>query len=151
MTIFEAQQYDPSKARRRRNLIIFVSLAVVAIAVLLWTFRYWPEEHVVGKFFQALQDKQFETAYGIWLHDPNWKQHPEKYKDYTYDNFYLDWGPSGEWGHIQYFKVDGAAVPKMHGASHASGVVVVVTVNGRSEKCHVWVEKKDKTLTFSPY
>ncbi len=151
MTIFEAQQYDPAKSRRRRNLILMVVTVVIVLGVLFWNFRYWPEEHAVDKFFRALQDKQFEQAYAVWLHDPNWKQHPEKYKDYNYDNFVLDWGPGGEWGHIQYYKVDGAVEPPRHGASEASGVVVVVTVNGRSEKCHVWVEKKDKTLTFSPY
>jgi hypothetical protein len=27
----------------------------------------------------------------------------------------------------------------------------VVTVNDRADKARIWVEKKDKTLTFSPY
>jgi len=32
-----------------------------------------------------------------------------------------------------------------------SGVIVQVTVNRRADKARIWVEKKDKTLTFSPY
>lgn len=151
MTIFEAQQYDPAKTRRRRNIIVFSVLGVILIAALAWNFRYWSEERAVDKFFAALQAKDFEKAYGIWWNDPGWKQHPEKYKDYTFNNFQLDWGPGGYWGHIQNYEVEGAQVPKAHGASRASGVVVVVTVNGRSEKCNIWVEKDDKTLTFSPF
>jgi hypothetical protein len=34
----------------------------------------------------------------------------------------------------------------------SSGVVVVVTVNDRiADKAHIWVQKADKTLGFSPY
>ncbi len=152
MTLFEAKEYDPARARKRRNLILLL-IAVVLIGVtLFYHYRYWPEEHVVDKFFHALQNKQFEEAYAIWLHDPNWKQHPEKYKDYNYNNFYLDWGPGGDWGHIQSYRIEGAVTPPRHGATRITGVVVVVTVNQRiADKCHVWVEKKEKTLHFSPF
>ena len=30
-------------------------------------------------------------------------------------------------------------------------VVVSVIVNGRAEPAHIWVDKSDKTLSFSPY
>ena len=33
----------------------------------------------------------------------------------------------------------------------SSGVIVEVVVNGRSEHARIWVEKSDKTLSFSPY
>ena len=61
MTIFESQQYDPTKARRRRNVIISSVLAVILIVLLLWNFRYWPEEHSVDKFFRALQMRRAGT------------------------------------------------------------------------------------------
>ena len=32
-----------------------------------------------------------------------------------------------------------------------SGVIVVVTINERKEPARLWVEKRDKSLTFSPY
>jgi hypothetical protein len=146
-TLFEAPQYDPARERRRKRVIGIIIFAVVVLAVGAWKFRYWPEEHVVSQFFAALQQKDFEKAYGIWMHDPDWKQHPEKYKNYPFGEFYLDWGPGGQWGVINSYHVDGAVAPPKGG----SGVIVVVTVNGRSEKARIWVEKKDKTLTFSPY
>jgi len=30
-------------------------------------------------------------------------------------------------------------------------VVVSIIVNGRAEPAHIWVDKSDKTLSFSPY
>jgi hypothetical protein len=65
---------------------------------LAWAYHNWPEEHVVDRFFDALQQKDYEDAYGIWMHDPAWKQHAQKYAKYSYGDFYNDWGPGGEWG-----------------------------------------------------
>lgn len=146
-TILTAPQYDPKRERRKKQIIAGVILAVIAVGVLLYVFRNWPEEHVVKKFFTALQAKDYEKAYGIWMADPEWKQHPQKYPNYPFNEFYQDWGPGGEWGVVRNFSIDGAANPK-----GGSGVVVVVTVNERlADKARIWVEKKDKTLTFSPY
>lgn len=146
-TLFEAKPYDAAKARRRRLLISGIITAILVIVFFAWWFRYWPEEHRVDLFFDALQAHNYEQAYSIWMNDPNWKQHPDKYSRYTYGQFYLDWGPGGEWGLIKSHHVDGSAVPR----GGSSGVVVVVTVNDRAEKARVWVEKGDKTLHFSPY
>lgn len=146
-TILTAPPYDPKRDRRKKQIIAGVILAVIAAGVLLYVFRNWPEERVVNKFFTALQAKDYEKAYAIWMADPNWKQHPQKYPNYPFNEFYQDWGPGGEWGLIRSFHIDGSANPK-----HGSGVVVVVTVNDRvADKARIWVEKKDKTLTFSPY
>ncbi|HZU22259.1 MAG TPA: hypothetical protein VE998_05460 [Terriglobales bacterium] len=147
-TLFEAPQYDPEKARKRKIVLVTIASVVVLAAVVLYVLRNWPEERVVEHFFTALQNKNFEQAYGIWIADPQWKQHPQQHPQYSFDDFYKDWGPSGEWGVIRNFHVDGTAVPKGGG----SGVVVVVTVNdivGR--KANIWVERKDKSLTFSPF
>lgn len=146
-TLFDAKPYDPARERRRKILIVSLVSAVIVIASLLWWFRYWPEEHKVDQFFTALERKDFEKAYGIWMADADWKQHPQKYQKYPFGEFYLDWGPGGEWGIIKSHKVDGSATPK----GGSTGIVVVVTVNDRVEKAHVWVEKKDNTFSFSPY
>lgn len=146
-TLFEAKPYDAAKARRRRIIISGIISAVLIIVFFAWWFRYWPEEHHVDQFFDALQAHNYEQAYAIWMNDPNWKQHPDKYRRYAFGEFYLDWGPGGEWGLIKTHHVDGAASPK----GPSTGVVVVVTVNERAEKARIWVEKSDKTLHFSPY
>lgn len=156
MTLFQTKPYDPVAARRKRNWIIAIVVIVAVCAILGWNFRHYPEEHAVDKFFAALQQKNYEQAYSIWNNDPDWKQHTEKYSQYPFNNFMQDWGPGGEWGIIKSYHVDGSAVPKGGNGTKfdvgSSGIVVVVTVNERvADKAHIWVEKSDKTLGFSPY
>lgn len=145
-SLFDAKPYDAALARRKRNRIITAICIVVLLAILAWWFRFWSYEHKTSQFFSALQEQNYEKAYGLWMSDPNWKQHPEKYKKYPFGEFYLDWGPSGDWGLVKTFKVDAAINPD----SRSSGVVVVVTVNGRAEQACVWVEKNDKTMSYPP-
>jgi len=145
MTLFEAKPYDPAKERRRRIIIISTIVVVILLAILGWRYRHWPYERRVDLFFDALQVKDFEKAYGIWMHDDQWKQHPDRYKRYDFHEFYVDWGPGGEWGIINSHRVIGSVAPP-----NGSGIVVAVEVNGRTDKANIWVEKSDKTLAFSP-
>ena len=143
-TIFTAPEYDAARERKRKILVVGIICVVMVAACLGWWFRYWPQERVVNRFFDALQAKDYKAAYGIWQHDPQWEQHPQKYSQYPYNDFYRDWGPGGDWGLIKEHKVDCAAHPQ-----NGNGVVVVVTVNGRVDKAKVWVLKEDKTLSFA--
>jgi hypothetical protein len=146
MTLLDAQEYDPEKARKRRMRIISVITILVIVLALGWWFRYWPEERIVDHFFDALQKQDHKTAYGIWMHDPQWQQHPGEHPKYPFNDFYRDWGPGGEWGLIKTYKVYGASTCPGGG----SGVVVDVIVNDRSEHAQVWVEKSDHTLSYPP-
>ena len=155
MTLFEAKPYDAARARKRRMQILGIVVAVLIVGFIAWHFRHWSEEHQVDKFFTALEQQNFEKAYGVWMNDPDWKQHPQRYARYPFGEFMKDWGPGGEWGIIKSHTIDGTAVPQGGNAGafvSPSGVVVVVTVNQRvGQKAHIWVEKSDKTLSFSPY
>ena len=146
-SLFDAPPYDSRRARRKKQIIALVVVLVLVAAALAYIYRNWAEERVVDKFFAALQRQDYETAYGIWMNDPAWKQHPQKYAQYPFGEFHRDWGPGGEWGVVRSYKIDGSVNPRGGG----SGVIVQVTVNNRAEKARLWVEKKDKTLTFSPY
>lgn len=147
MTLLDAKEYDPNKERKRRNRIISVVVVALLVAALAWWFRYWPEERVADHFFADLQKQDYASAYGVWMHDPNWKQHPERYPKYPFNDFYRDWGPGGEWGLIKTCKVYAVGSPPGGG----SGVIIDMTVNDRTERARVWVEKSDKTMSFSPY
>lgn len=146
MTLLDAKQYNPERDRRRNQRISTTVVVIIIVAALGWWFRYWPEEHVVGKFFADLQKRDYKSAYGIWMHDPGWDQHPQEHPKYPFADFYRDWGPGGEWGLIKTEKVYGASTCPGGG----SGVVVDVVVNDRAEHAQVWVEKSDKTLSFPP-
>jgi len=146
MTLLDAQQYDPEKGRKRTRRIIFAITIALIVFALGWWFRYWPQERVVGQFFDALQRQDYNTAYGIWMHDPQWQQHPQDHPKYPFNEFYRDWGPGGQWGLIKTQKVYGASACPGGG----SGIVVDVIVNDRTEHAQVWVEKSDKTLSYPP-
>lgn len=146
MTLLDAKEYDPEKDRKRKKRIISAVVAVVVLLCVGWWFRYWPEERVAGHFFDALQKQDYDTAYGIWMQDPTWKQHPQEHPKYLFNDFYRDWGPGGEWGLIKTEKVYGSSSCPGGG----SGIVVDVVVNDRAQHAQVWVEKRDKTLSFPP-
>ncbi len=150
MTLLDAKQYDPEKARKKRNQIISAILSVLVLASLLWWFRYWPQERIVGHFFEALQKQDYKSAYGIWMHDPEWQKRSEKYTKYPFNDFYRDWGPGGEWGLVKSYRVYGASKCPSLGGNSSSGVVVDVVVNDRTEHAQVWYEKSDRTLGYPP-
>jgi hypothetical protein len=148
MTLLDAQPYDPTKSRRRKTTIAVAIVAVIVLAALAWMYRNWPEEHAVDKFFAALQHQDYETAYGIYFNDPAWRQHQQKYTQYTYADFYRDWGPGGKWGLVKSHRIYGSANTKSFGGG---GVVVEVVVNERSEHERMFLQRSDKTLTVWPY
>ena len=148
MTLLDAPTYDPAKARRRKIKIATAIVVVIVLAALAWMYRNWPEEQAVDKFFTAIQNKDYESAYGIYFNDPGWRGHQQKYPQYTYADFYRDWGPGGEWGLVKSHRIYGSANTKGFGGG---GVVVEVVVNERSERARMFVQKSDKTLTVYPY
>jgi hypothetical protein len=147
MTLLDAKEYDPEKERRKKVRIISAITFLLLAGFFLWWFRYWPEQRVAEHFFDALQKQDYESGYGIWMHDPQWRQHPDRYKKYPFNEFYTDWGPGGQWGLVKSYKMYAAGTPPGGG----SGVIVDIIVNDRAEHARVWVEKSDKTMSFSPY
>lgn len=139
----DARQYDPARDRRRRNWIIGSVVALLILAWVVYHYRDYSERHAVDKFFAAVLKQDYDSAYAIWFNDTNWKQHPTKYAQYPFNEFYRDWGPGGEWGLVKNYSVDCSV-------STGSGVIVEITVNSRSERAYVWVEKAGKVFSFSP-
>lgn len=146
MTLLDAKEFDAEKESRKRKRLLLIIAVLVIVGGLIWWFRYWPEEHIVGRFFNALQKQDYNSAYAIWQHDPDWQRHPGQYPKYPFNEFYRDWGPGGQWGMIKTAKVNGAH--PCPGPS--SGILVDVIVNDRVEHAQVWVEKSDHTLSYPP-
>jgi len=150
MALMDAPEYDPRPAQKRRKMIATVVVIVLAVSAYLYFTRYNSEKKVINNFFHAIEQKDYDAAYGIYYADPNWKQHPEKYSAYTINQFKLDWGPSSEYGAITSHRVDCAIEPPKKGFVSPSGVIVVVVINNMHETKSLWVEKKAKTVTDSP-
>ena len=145
MTLMDAERYDPSSDRRRRSRMVIGIIVILLTAWVAYHYRDYPERNAVNKFFAALQKQDYEAAYAVWFRDPDWKQHPNRYSKYAFNDFYRDWGPGGEWGLVKSYSVDCSLNPP-----GGSGVIVQVTVNSRMEHAYVWVEKSNRTLSFSP-
>ncbi|HWF67924.1 MAG TPA: hypothetical protein VN670_11495 [Acidobacteriaceae bacterium] len=143
MTLLDAPQYNAGQARIRRNILIGILVAIPFIAFFTWYLWNWPEEHRVNTFFHAIEAKDYPQAFGIWNNDPQWQQHTDQYKNYSYQAFLSDWGPNGENGIISKAKI---VVTKQYG----TGVVIGVRINGNPKTLFLWVERKSKTLGFSP-
>lgn len=147
MSLLDAQPVDEVREKlriRRRRIAIGVTVLVLLLAGLTWwKVRFWPEEHTVNKFFAAVEAGSFEQAYAIWMADPDWKQHPQKYERYTFNDFYRDWGPAGEFGAIHSHKIQ-------HSSNGGSGAIVEIQINGRPVTTSLWVEKSDKSLSYPP-
>jgi hypothetical protein len=149
MTLLDAKEFDPRPGQwLRRSIAGLLALIVVTWAIWFF-FRYWPEEHAIDNFFQAIEQKNMEKAYAIYQADPDWKKHPEKYPNYPFTQFTNDWGASGEFGVITSHHVDCSIEPPSVDYTRASGVVVVVTINHTTRPKSMWVEKAAKTITES--
>jgi hypothetical protein len=149
MALMDAKEYDPRPAQKRRRLIATVVVFVIVVTAYLYFTRYDSETKVINNFFHAIEQKDFDTAYGIYQGDSDWKQHPDRYT-YTVNQFKLDWGPSGDYGAITSHQVNCALEPPKKDFASPSGVIVVVTINNRADPRSMWVEKKTKTVTDSP-
>jgi len=153
MTLLNAPEYDKRKENTKRNLLIGAGVLVLLTAVIGvggfllghgWFFSTVPAEHRVDQFLTALEAKDYEKAYAMWLNDPDWKQHPQKY-DYTLKRFTEDWTTESDWGPIKSHHVD---ISKRTG----TGVIVAARVNDSPKKLFMWYEKSNGTLTYpAPY
>jgi hypothetical protein len=147
MSLLDAQPVDEvrekQRLKRRRIVIATVTFVVLLLGFLWWELRFWPEERSVNRFFAAVESQNFEQAYAIWMADPNWKQHPQKYERYTYNEFVRDWGPGGEFGAIHSHKIE-------HSSNGGSGAIIEIQINGRPVTTNLWVEKSDKSFSYPP-
>jgi hypothetical protein len=144
MTLLDAPSYNAARARKRRRIIIASLLGVLIVAVLVWTLWNWPAEHRVNRFFTALEQQQFEKAYGIWNNDSDWQQHPDKYKtSYPYNKFLDDWSLNGEYGKISSYKILYAT------SSLGNSTLMAISVNGRKSLLTLGVSHG--TIGFTPF
>jgi hypothetical protein len=153
MTLLNAPEFNAQKETRKRNVQIGSLVAVVAIALLSvagfltghgWLFMNVPVEHKVSVFLSALQAQDYKKAYGLFYNDPDWQQHPDKYKDYPLQRFTEDFSTASDWkGPVTSYHV---------GCSKRgdTGTAVEATING-STNLTLEYQRSDGTLSFFPF
>jgi hypothetical protein len=152
MTLLNAPEFDVRKETRQRNVLIGAGVLVVAVALIGvggflfghgWFFTNLPAEHKVHVFLSTLQSGDYAKAYGIFYNDPDWQQHPDKYKDYPLQRFTEDFSTESDWkGPVTSFHV---------GCSKRGngGTAVAAIINGGTNLTLEY-QRSDGTLAFYP-
>jgi hypothetical protein len=143
MTLLDAPIYNARRGRLIRNSLIATAIAIVVLAILTWLLWDWPEQHRVNHFLATVESGDLNTAYAEWNHDPDWRQHPDRYKGYTFADFSKDWGIGSDYGQIKSHTI---AITKTVG----NGVVMGVNINGGKTPLFLRVDHKTKQIGFSP-
>jgi len=159
MTLLDAPVFDEVRERRRRQIffgsvgllfVLFVGWWLVAGRPVDWPWNW--NNHLFGRttanrFLVAVEKNDLPAAYGIWIHDKNWLQHPTQTGSYPFTRFQQDWSPTSpdnEFGVIQTHKI---VVARMYG----NVLLMAVLINGRkSGALNLDYDPKTHTLNFSP-
>jgi hypothetical protein len=159
MTLLDAPVFDERRDRRRRVALFSAGGLLVVLLTGWWLFAGmpvdWPwnwNNHLLGRsavnnFLSAVEQNDLPKAYGIWIHDKDWQQHPNQTGAYPYSRFQGDWSrtsPDNEYGVIQSHKI---AAARMYG----NVLLVAVLINGRkSGALNLDYDPKTHTINFSP-
>ncbi len=125
------------------------ALVLVAIVLLWFTFRYYPEKKAAERFFDALVAEDTAKAYQIWKPGPS----------YGMNDFLADWGPQGYYGPVKSYKILRTSSP-----IGANAVAVRVEISPfspmpdpseadksrKTKVVSVWVLFSDKSFSFPP-
>jgi len=147
MTLLDPPAEKPEKSRAMAFTI--AALVLVAIVVLWFTFRYYPEKKAAEHFFDALVGGDSARAYQLWKPSPS----------YAIKDFLADWGPEGYYGPVKSYKVLRASSP-----IGANAVAVRVAISPfspmpdaseieksrKTKVVSVWVLISDKSFSFPP-
>lgn len=159
MTLLDAPAFDAARDRRNTMLIgvgagllvvLFIGSWFVAGRPVDWPWRWWTHfraRATANHFLDAVEQNNLQKAYGIWIHDPNWQQHPNNYAAYPFDKFSQDWSPTSSGNDY------GAITSHRIVAARMSGNVLLmgIRVNGRkSDALFIDYDPKMHTLGFSP-
>jgi hypothetical protein len=147
MSLLDPPAAKPEKSRALAFTI--AALTLVAVVVLWFTFRYYPEKKAAERFFSSVVAGDMAQAYQLWKPGPS----------YAMNDFLADWGDQGYYGPVKSYEIDHLRSPR-----GSSSVAVTVKVSPYSpmpdpsdaEKSRktrvveVWILPKDKSFSFPP-
>lgn len=126
---------DEHRIRIIKRTVLAVVVVLVLFVTAYFVFENLREKQAVRHFLAQVNSGQYEAAYRTWGCTP---EHP--CAGYSYDKFLEDWGPKQNHNNWRISGVDGCK----------TGVVVTVTAPG-AEAEPLWVQRSDKSLSFSPW
>ncbi len=101
MTLLDAPAFNEARARRNR-IVLWSSVCSLVLLFILWWLAAgrpvdWPwrwNNHLFGRaaarrFMNDLKKNDLQAAYGVWINDKDWQQHPGRHRLYPFS------GPPG--------------------------------------------------------
>jgi hypothetical protein len=159
MTLLDAPKFDAVR-EKRRQVFLYSTVGFLFVLLVAWWLVAgrpvdWPwnwnnylfGRSMVNNFLTDVEKNDLSAAYGVWINDKNWQQHPEKTGTYPFSRFQEDWSstsPDNEYGAIQSHKVALAG-------RYGNGVLIAVLINGRKSKAlNLEYDPRSKSLNFAP-
>jgi hypothetical protein len=159
MTLLDAPKYDSAREQRRQVFLYSTAGFLFVLLIVWWLVAGrpvdWPwnwnnylfGRSTVNHFLTDVEKNDLSAAYGIWIHDKNWQQHPEQHSVYPFARFQEDWSstsPDNEYGAIQSHKI-------VLAGRYGNGLLVAVLINGRKSKAlNLDYDPQTKGLDFAP-
>ncbi len=159
MTLLDAPKFDAAGDRRKTMIsrisaaglvVLFVAWWLVAGRPIDWPWNwghYLFGRAKVNQFLTAVETNDLAKAYGIWMNDKSWQQHPQQHSVYPFARFQGDWSstsPDNEYGAIKSHKIALAG-------RYGNGVLVAVLINGRkSDALNLDYDPHTGALSFAP-
>lgn len=159
MTLLDAPVFNEARYRRNRAIrysgaglfvVLFIGGWLVSGMPVDWPWNWWTHfrgRMAVSHFLTAVEQNDMQKAYGIWMHDPEWQKHAQRFTGYPFNRFEEDWSPTSsenEYGIIKSHKIVAARF--------AGNVLLMgIRINGlKSKALFLNYDPKDHTLGFSP-
>src|SRR6266446_2705053 len=148
MALLEPPVETSSKTRHLKFVV--GALVVLAAVVLYFTFRFYPEQRVVQRFFDALVAGDVKTAYQLWKPQPS----------YRIQDFLTDWGPHGYYGPVKSYKI--IKISRPEGSINSVAVEIAVSPftpmadasdaekSRKTRIVTIWMNTEDKSFSFPP-
>jgi hypothetical protein len=159
MTLLDAPTFDEKRARRNRIAGISTAVGLVVLFIVWWLLAGrpvdWPwrwNNHLFGRmamraFMNDLEKNDLQAAYGVWIHDKDWQQHPQQHGAYPFARFKDDWdptSPNAEYHGIQSYRF---AASRMYG----NVLLAAILVNGaKKDALDLTWDPHSKQLSFAP-
>lgn len=129
--------YGAGEERRERYLwrtIVTLAAVLFLSALFYYLLKNHRQESVAKNFLAEVRKQDYQAAYRTWgCGDAS------SCRGYSYDKFLEDWGPKSSAAGQNIRLVD----------SEGCGQGVILTLEGREE--HLWADKGNNALSFSPY
>lgn len=149
MALFDTVE-EPKHSKKRRRIIIAMSVVVLGAGVLWWVLRYHTERVTILHFMNAIIAGNMEQAYQIW----------KPSQSYSFKDFQDDWGPNGYYGPIKSFRV-----AKTERLRESSGVEIRIRLSpyqpfpedndmvkqNKTKEVTLWVEFANQSISFPPF